>query len=78
MTDTETAIEIGKTVAALGPRERDVLLILARRLFMGQQRYGLLNPNDGHDWRRERAEEIQDMLIYTAIQELSDSTKTGG
>jgi hypothetical protein len=73
--ESDVTIEIAKTVAALGPNEREVLLVLARRLFVGQQRYGLLNPKDGRDWRTERAYEIQDLLIYSAIAELAAVSK---
>jgi hypothetical protein len=78
VTESDVTIEIAKAVAALGPNEREVLLILARRLFVGQERYGLLDPHDGRDWRRERAEELQDLLVYTAIAELAATRKSGG
>lgn len=55
----------------LGPDERRVLVVLARRLLAGQQQYGRLRlATDARDWRHERAQEIQDLLIYTAFEEL--------
>lgn len=63
--------ELETVISALGPEERRVLLILARRLLKGQQQYGLLDPNDGRDWRKERSEELEDALVYTAIEEIA-------
>ncbi len=60
------------TIAALGPDERRVLAVLARRLLAGQRAYGRLDAAaDGRDWRRERAEELADALVYGAIAEVS-------
>jgi hypothetical protein len=48
------------------------LVVLARRLLTGQERYGHLDlRHDPRDWRRERSEEIEDALLYTAIGEVS-------
>jgi hypothetical protein len=59
-------------VSELGPDERRVLLVLARRLLAGQTTYGRLDvATDGRDWRKERAEELADALIYGAIVEVA-------
>jgi hypothetical protein len=56
----------------LGPDERRVLLVLAQRLRAGQKAYGRLDVvNDRRDWRRERAEELADALVYGAIAEVA-------
>src|SRR5258708_6797987 len=56
----------------LGPGERHVLLVIARRLLAGQQAYGLLAiAGDRRDWRKERAEELADALVYGAIAEIA-------
>ncbi len=57
--------EIVAVVRELGPDERRVLLVLARRLLAGQCAYGRLDvARDGRDWRRERADELADALVY--------------
>lgn len=62
-----------ETLRRLGPDELRVLHILARRLLVGQERYGRLDvARDQRDWRRERAEEVHDLLIYSAIAELKE------
>lgn len=59
-------------VAELGVHERRVLLALARRLLAGQSAYGRLDlARDGRDWRKERAEELADALVYGAISEVA-------
>lgn len=56
----------------LGAQELVVLTALARRLLMGQLRYGQVNlGKDNRDWLRERAEEFADALIYTAFAEVA-------
>ena len=56
----------------LGHDERMVLAVLARRLLAGQQAYGRLDAlHDRRDWRRERAEELADALVYGAIAEVA-------
>jgi len=58
--------------AQLGEQERAVLLALGRRLLAGQRAYGQLDlANDRRNWRRERAEELADALIYGAIAEVA-------
>ncbi len=57
--------------AELGDDELRVLAYLAARLLAGQHAYGRLDlANDSRDWRRERGEEIADLLVYSAFAEL--------
>jgi hypothetical protein len=64
--------ELEAVVRELGPEERRVLLVLARRLLAGQHAYGRLDvARDGRDWRRERADELADALVYGAIAEVA-------
>jgi hypothetical protein len=69
-------IELAVVVDQLGADERCVLLVLARRLLSGQEAYGRLDlASDPRDWRRERAEELADALVYGAIAEVAATTK---
>ena len=46
--------------------------VLARRLLAGQRTYGCLDlASDRRDWRKERADELADALVYGAIGELA-------
>ncbi len=66
-----TVASLLDVVAELGPDERRVLVVLARRLLEGQQVYGRLDlAQDRRDFRHERALEVQDLLIYSAFAEL--------
>ena len=68
--------ELHAVEAELGDDELRVLLVLARRLLVGQKAYGRLDVrNDPRDWRQERAAELQDLLIYTAIDEVARISK---
>lgn len=74
--------ELVVLVDELGDVERRVLVVLARRLLAGQRTYGRLDvAADPRDWRRERGEELADVLVYGAIAEmattLGDSTYGG-
>jgi len=61
-------------VSQLGTDEKRVLLALARRLLAGQREYGKLDvAHDGRDWKRERAEELADALVYGAIAEVAST-----
>jgi hypothetical protein len=63
----------------LGPDEHRVILVLARRLLAGQRAYGRLDvATDGRDWRRERADELADALVYWAIGEVSATRNADG
>jgi hypothetical protein len=63
-------------ISTLGRDERRVLLVLAKRLHAGQEAYGRLDvASDRRDWRRERAEELADALVYGAIAEVADVTR---
>jgi aryl-alcohol dehydrogenase-like predicted oxidoreductase len=67
-----TDAQLSATIAELGTDERRVLLALARRLLAGQRTYGRLDvARDGRDWRRERADELADALVYGAIAEVA-------
>ena len=71
---TPTA-ELDAIARELGPDEIKVLTVLARRLLAGQRHYGRLDVRtDGRDWRRERAEELADALVYGAIAEVATIT----
>lgn len=68
----EPTAELSAIVAELGADEVKVLTVLARRLLAGQRHYGRLDCRaDGRDWRRERAEELADALVYGAIAEVA-------
>jgi hypothetical protein len=70
--------ELVAVLHQLAPVERNVLLTIGRRLLAGQGRYGRLDlTTDRRDWRRERAEELADALVYGAIAEVA-STLTKG
>lgn len=63
--------DLEATLGALGPDELRVMLLLGRRLLAGQIQYGKLNiATDARDWRKERAEEVSDLLMYSAFEEL--------
>jgi hypothetical protein len=73
-----TERELDEVCAELGDDERRVLLALARRLLAGQRTYGLLSvATDGRDWLRERSEELEDVLVYTAIAEVAAASRGG-
>ncbi len=59
----------------LGADERRVLAYLRDRLLEGQRRYGALDlARDPRDWKRERAEECADLLIYGAFAAVKEAT----
>jgi hypothetical protein len=65
-------------VEALGPDEVRVLEQIARRLVLGQKRYGKLSlAHDGRVWRAEAAEEACDAAIYLSCL-LTAPAKRGG
>lgn len=60
----------------LGEEEQAVILMLAKRLLLGQEQYGKLHlETDRRDWRRERAAETQDWLIYLMFEDFKKSIK---
>ncbi len=80
MTPSREAIErdLDVTCAELGDDELRVVAYLAARLLAGMRTYGhLCLANDPRDWRRERGEEIADLLVYTAFAELTDARRGG-
>jgi hypothetical protein len=55
----------------LGDDECRVLVYLAERLAEGARHYGRMDlANDRRDFARERAEELADALVYTAMGEV--------
>jgi len=63
-------------IAQLGSDELRVLERLAQRLLEGRRRYGELSlATDARDFRQERADEIADLLVYTAFLELQAASK---
>jgi hypothetical protein len=58
-------------VSELGDDELRVIALLAERLLAGQRQYGRLSlAEDPRDWRKERDEEIADLLMYSAFETL--------
>jgi hypothetical protein len=69
-------VELLETIGELAPEERRVLLVLARRLLVGQRAYGRLDlVRDRRDWHREAAEEAADLAIYSAIGIVADEAR---
>ena len=67
-----TMTEHGLDVTDIGRHEVERLELLAGRLALGQQRYGLLClATDGRDWRKEALEEDLDGEIYRTCEEIS-------
>jgi hypothetical protein len=67
---------LAEVVAELGEDERKVMLVLAKRLLEGQRCYGRLDlANDPRDWRKERTQELADVLVYGAFEELKTATR---
>jgi hypothetical protein len=63
--------QLDAVCAELGDDEIRTLVCLARRLLEGQRCYGRLDvAHDPRDFRRERSEEIQDLLVYSAFIDL--------
>jgi hypothetical protein len=63
-----TPFEVLRALAAdLGDDEVRVLVLVGRRLLMGQRSYGPLDVRgDARDWRAEAAEELLDATVYLA------------
>jgi hypothetical protein len=60
-------------VRRLASASNDELRVIDRvlaRLELGRERYGLLDLARPRDWRRERAEERLDALVYDVCEEL--------
>jgi hypothetical protein len=63
--------ELSKLLSQMGPDETRVMVRLARRLLEGQRAYGKLDlARDPRNFVRERGEEVEDLLIYSAFQSL--------
>lgn len=64
--------ELESVTAALGTGELMTLVVLARRLRVGQERYGQIDLKaDPRDWRKEQREELLDFAIYSAFEALA-------
>ncbi len=69
---------LDETCEQLGDEELHVLVVLARRLLAGQRAYGRLDlANDRRDFRRERAEELADAMVYDAVAEVAATLRGG-
>jgi hypothetical protein len=63
--------ELAALAAELGDDEVRVLVLVGRRLAMGQRSYGRLDAQgDPRDWRAEAAEELLDGCVYLAAEVL--------
>ena len=71
--DSEAALD--EACAKLGDDEIRTLVYIAERLLEGQWTYGRLDlASDGRDWKKERAQELADLLVYTAFEALKQET----
>jgi hypothetical protein len=71
MTRLQSLTELVATLIELGDDEVETVAWLAARLLHGQKQYGRLSlKSEGRDWKLERKEEIEDLLIYSAFQAL--------
>lgn len=60
----------------LEPDALRVVEYIAKRLLVGQKTYGMLDlAKDTRDWEAERAAEIGDLLVYSAMIELKRAVK---
>lgn len=74
----DPAVDLAALASQLEPDAVRVLALIARRLLSGQRVHGILNiATDRRDWRKERAEELADALVYGAIAEIQATTKGG-
>ncbi|MGA2450828.1 MAG: hypothetical protein ABTD50_19360 [Polyangiaceae bacterium] len=65
----ESTGELVAIARQLGPDERRVLSMIARRLLDGRGSYGPLDcVADPRDWRAEGAEEALDLSVYLACE----------
>lgn len=63
--------DLAAVCAELGEQEIAVLVMLARRLRDGQRVYGRLDlAHDDRDFCAWRSEELADVLLYGAFEEL--------
>ena len=71
--------ELARVALDLDAEELAVLTFIARRLLDGQRRYGPLDlKHDPRDFEQERAEEIGDLLAYSAFAELQRHLRERG
>ena len=64
--------ETADRVLKLKPGELSVVSAILDRLDIGRKRYGALDPNDGHDWRKEAEEEVLDACVYLACKVIKE------
>ena len=65
------ASALAAALAVLGPDERRVVLLVAKRLALGAKAYGKLRvEGDARDWRHEASEEALDLAVYLACETL--------
>lgn len=68
--------ELIEVADGLDEDEVNVLLTIAHRLAMGQQRYGpLVILRDRRDWAKEASEELLDGCVYLAIKALKERAR---
>lgn len=71
-------VDTGDVLAGLGADERRVMVVLAGRLRRGAKAYGPLDlATDQRDWEKERGEEVADLLVYSAFDELKRLAREG-
>ena len=67
---------LAECIELMGDDEVATIALLAKRLLAGQRQYGRLDlAGDPRDFRKERGEELQDLLMYSAFEELRRSRK---
>jgi len=49
-----------------------IIKTIVKKFFVGQKKYGHLNPNDGRDWRRETLDEAVDTVFYSTLAVMDD------
>jgi hypothetical protein len=75
--DQKVSADLLDVIASLAGEEREILLLLARRLLLGQQSYARLDlAHDERDFRHELGLEVQDLLLYACFEELQCQIRT--
>jgi len=61
-------MELARLSGDLGPDEIRILVRVARRLWVGKERYGPMKVSgDRRDFQKEASEELLDWLVYTEM-----------
>lgn len=68
----EIRSELNLYIKCFKPSELYALLFVAQRINEGREKYGVLNPMDGRNWRKEYMEEIADALVYCSAGEMEE------